>query len=212
MGGGFSFAGGVAGSGTACIDAATGSIGPMDPGVASDALHVIGDTLYMGGLIFAVNGVLRRSLASVLLPSGTVTAFNPWVVHQQVPSIALDHITSSGDRLYFSGAFTTVDGQPRRNYGCVNTSIGSDLGWDPGYFTPSSPLVVSNGLAYVVAAEDLGSPVELRALDTDQGDQTGAALAMDAVATSMIATATGICWWAVGSPRWEAAQQAISPV
>lgn len=190
-GGGFSFAGGVARSGFAQIDAISGSVGPLDPGVAPDALHVIGDTLFMGGLIFEINGVLRRSLASIALPSGTLTAFNPWVYHQHAEMIELDHIVSDEDRLYFTGAFTSVDGHPRRNYGCVNTTTGSDLGWDPEFYTPSGPLAISGGLAYVAAAEEIGTGIALRAVDMLAGEMTGASLAMDATGTCMVATSSG---------------------
>lgn len=190
-GGGFSSAGGSSRHGFAQFDAGSGAIGPLDPGVSAAALHMINDTLYLGGLIFGINGEQRRTLASIKLPSGSLTAFNPWVIHQQVPSLALDHITSTGNRVYFSGEFTTVDARPRRNYGCVNTTAGSDLGWDPGFLTPSSPLAISKGLVYVAAAEEVGTGIALRAVDLMAGEMTGASLAMDAAGTSMVATASG---------------------
>ena len=190
-GGSFSYAGGVGRNGFAQIDAGSGANGALDIGVGPDVMHTINDTLYLGGLIFGVNGVNRRSLASIKLPSGSLTAFNPWVVHDDIFPIELDHITSTGGRLYFSGEFTTVDGQPRRNYGCTNTTAGADLGWDPGFHTPSGPLAISGGLVFVAAAEELGTGIALRAVDRMAGDMTGASLVMDTTGTCMIATASG---------------------
>lgn len=190
-GGSYSFAGGMGRNGFAQIDAISGAIGPLDLGIGPDVMHTINDTLYLGGLIFGVNGVNRRSLASIKLPSGSVTAFNPWVVHDDIFPIELDHIASAGGRVYFSGEFTTVDGHPRLNYGCVNTTAGSDLGWASDLFTPSGPLAVSRGLVYVAAAEAVGGGIALRAVDMFNGGTTGASLAMDATGTCMVATASG---------------------
>lgn len=74
-----------------------------------------GQTLYIGGLFDSINGIPRRSLASVNLMTGTVNAWNP---NSATTWIRVLHVVDSN--LWVGGNFSTIAGQPRNGLAAFN--------------------------------------------------------------------------------------------
>ncbi len=109
------------------------------------ALSSDGSILYMGGSFTSVGGQTRHRIAAVTTVDGLVTSFDP-NIHPDIPTVSgaevYDLALSSDDaKLYFSGAFTNVNGTTRNSLAAVLTSNGSLI----SAFNPN-PNGIPNGL------------------------------------------------------------------
>jgi len=187
----FQFAGGQARTGLAQIDGATGGVGAMSVSASyPSVLHLVHDTLYVGGTFSTINGIARSLLASVKVPAGTLTSFNPNVVNAH-PSKNVTHIISDGGRLYFSGYFTSVAGQLVSDHAAVRIANGTLFGWEPDVLTPGAPLAIQGGLVFLSATDDNGANMALRAVFPEEGGATGSMLTANGENSCLIATASG---------------------
>ena len=134
IGGGFGLVNGTLRSRLAAVDAVSGALDPFwqgatnAPGNTYISMHLIGDTLFVGGSIGAVtaNSILytRSNLLACSVSSGNVL---PWAPQA---SASVTGLWAAGDTLFMVGNFTTIDGTPRNRCAAVSTA-GALLPWDP---------------------------------------------------------------------------------
>lgn len=107
------------------------AVSPSD--VRSMAMSEDGNFLYIGGAFTMFNAVARTRVASIHLPSNTLTTFAPSVNGEVVNLMVLP----DGSELYIQGAFSEAGGQSRAGFAGINTtsflanavdiSIGGDV-------------------------------------------------------------------------------------
>lgn len=134
--GNFSHINGVTRNNLAIVDAVTGVLDPfslaigfpgipgMQTGNISD-MQVVGDTLFLAGYFFSVNGQPRSNLAAVTL-DGTLLSWNPG------SSIPVNRILVRGDHVYVAGPFFN----PRQGLMAFHRHTGALLPWNP---QPNNP-------------------------------------------------------------------------
>ena len=90
----------------------------------------IGDALLNGEMLFgreALTGLIpRTSIAGFELATGGLSSIAP-VLGGQAPGV--DRIVTDGQRVFFSGPFTTVNGQPRNGVAAIDGTTGALLDW-----------------------------------------------------------------------------------
>lgn len=135
--GGFLYTvGGQPRSHLAAVDIASGATLPFAPNVQPGshdgpvlALAVAGNTLYVGGSIVGIGLASRQGLAAVDASSGVVLPF-------QAPpfgglSGAIIGVDVAAGRLWVSGPFTSVGGQPRASLAVLDATTGALDAIDP---------------------------------------------------------------------------------
>lgn len=86
-----------------------------------------GAELYLGGRFTSVNGTVRNKAASLNVPQGTLTRFNP-----NVNGIAVQAIDHRDGKVVMGGQFGSVSGVPLRNAARTDADTGApDVGWAP---------------------------------------------------------------------------------
>ncbi len=83
--------------------------------------------VYVGGRFSLGDSRAQRSLATLEIESGAVTAWGP-TINSGVFAIA----PGDGETVYVGGAFTTVDGKARRRIAALRAEDGSLLPWNVG--------------------------------------------------------------------------------
>jgi hypothetical protein len=92
------------------------------------ALEVKGSRLYAGGTFTEIGGVLRRRLAAVDVATAAVNlTFHPWP-DWTVRDIA---VSPDGTKVYATGGFAAIGGQPRRGAAEILASDGRATAFDP---------------------------------------------------------------------------------
>lgn len=90
------------------------------------ALHLAGNTLYVGGDFTSINGTTRNSLAAFDIGLGELTNWSPEA------NFRVDAIDVLGDLVYVGGAFTSVNGEERHRIAAINALTGQLTDWNPG--------------------------------------------------------------------------------
>ncbi len=148
------------------VDRGTGAATDWNPGADSVvlALAVRGDEVYAGGYFHHIGGASRSLFAALDRSSGTVL---PWSLaidrspacDQCDPGPFVDALAIDGNRLYFGGSFTHVDGIQRSGAAAMTLSLHAVSDWDP-QLTGVAPLpycraiAVSQGIVYLVGRFD----------------------------------------------------------
>ncbi len=137
IGGDFTSVSGVRRAHLATLSARTGQprrFAPQIQGnIRSLALSPSGSDLYIGGAFTSADGSPRGHLASFRMPSGVLRAWAPRLSSSSRRRAAVNAIRLShnGSVLYIGGAFTSVNGQPRRNGAAVAAGTGAVLPFRP---------------------------------------------------------------------------------
>lgn len=132
IGGWFNTVGGLSHSGVAALSRETGTVLSWDPmsGSVVQALALRGGTVFLGGeLSFVGDWRHRAGLAAIDLTTGAVKPWNPNPNGGICTAIAV-----SGDRVFVSGDFTSIGGdpQPRQRLAALDTLNGEVVDWNPG--------------------------------------------------------------------------------
>ena len=104
-----------------------------------------GGKIWVGGRFGAVDGVARRNLAAVDPSKSDPDAQNGERVDPNVDPVvgteaSIVHtmlVSETNSRVYFGGAFGTVDGKGRRNIAALDFSGNVDLKWKPKVDKPA---------------------------------------------------------------------------
>ena len=109
------------------FDRTTGEITPFNPAINGEVFKIIptgdGQTVWVAGGFSSVNGVTVRSLVKLDITSGLrVTSFTPPAFGGRIHDMALRN-----GRLYVTGRFTTVAGQPRTLLAAVDPVTGANI-------------------------------------------------------------------------------------
>ncbi|MFN7140708.1 MAG: hypothetical protein ACK4UN_15335, partial [Limisphaerales bacterium] len=174
-GGGFTNVAGFGRTNLVEFNVDNGSVTPWDPGLNRAfvrTLAVNNNRLYAGGLITMVGTEPRGRIAAFDLTPGTPTLL-PWN-----PSLTLsggasiEGILPVEDRVYISGRFNGVGGQPRTNIACVTASTAALLPFASSSDQPIYAMgVISNTLVVAGDFHTLGgrSQSSIGALDATTG-------------------------------------------
>ncbi len=131
-GGNFTMVGSTARSNLAAIDRTTGLATDWNPNVADGDDQLVytlqaGNSLFVGGSFISVNGVARNGLAAIDLSTNSVTSWSPVLANDASPQTYVKHLQQYGSTIYVTGEFTTVGGQPRRNFAAISKVTGLPL-------------------------------------------------------------------------------------
>jgi hypothetical protein len=107
------------------------------------SLHVIDNTVYVGGSFGIIGGQLRSRLAAIYRTTGLATSWNP-TVNGDVNKIVPYHET-----LLVGGAFTQIGAQTRNYLGAVDTSTALASNWDPNLNDVVTSIALLNNEVWV---------------------------------------------------------------
>lgn len=187
----FSQATGQPRTGFAAFDAASATLDPLDPQCTGVRKFLVrGDTLYMGGTFYYVQGVLRPCLAALLLPTGALAPFDAMINVNHIGD-AVEHLVIKDERIYFTGRFAGVSGSGREDAAAVRTGTGEVLIWQPDATGYSAPLAFTGRTISLVNRNAANTQTELRAFDPVDGGIASAALVLNNAANELIALADG---------------------
>jgi hypothetical protein len=130
VGGWFEAVGGQSRPYVAALNRETGAATDWNPrpNLGVYALGVQGNTVYAGGMFGMVaDWQYRHHLAALDAATGALKPWNPNPDGYVVTALAL-----KGDRLFVSGDFATIGGQPRNWFAALDTMKGEATGWNPG--------------------------------------------------------------------------------
>ncbi|MBI1798431.1 MAG: T9SS type A sorting domain-containing protein [Candidatus Eisenbacteria bacterium] len=148
MGGFFETVAGQSHPFVAAFSRETGKVAAWDPkpDLEVDALAVKGDTVYIGGY-FSLLGEWkhRAGIAAIDLTTGAVRPWNP-----NPDGIICTAVAVSGDRVFVSGDFATIGGdpQPRRYFAALDTINGEVTAWNPGANSLAGVLLLQGDTLY----------------------------------------------------------------
>lgn len=163
VGGRFTSVGGHARNHLAAFDRTTGALLPFNPpslgklGTSDpyvNAIAVGSGPLYAAGTWGDVGGDSARQGLVALDPltGALVSSFNPKPDSGDEDALALQ-----GSTLYVSGEFNAIGGQPRVNFGALDTATGDANGFAPSGLT-SPPTSIAAGATRVYAVSFLSEP------------------------------------------------------
>lgn len=160
--------------GLAAIDVSTGQLRPLPEVVGSvSALALSGSTLFLAGSFTRVGADTRFGVAAIDLTSGTVLPLAP-VVEARAPMFPLalvNAIAVDAGRVWFSGHFSHVDGQPRASVAAVDTTTGLLDAFTPPSFNVTAPgitaLAVASGKVWVAGDVTVAAPSRSRLVVLD---------------------------------------------
>lgn len=129
IGGGFSFVGGLSRPAAARISRSTGQVDGWDPRPKNPVLVIRaqGDRVLLGGMFYLLGEWKHRAgLAAIDLTTGQLKPWNP-----NPNGNACYAIEARGGRVYASGSFTVIGGdpQPRSGFAELDTLNGEVTGW-----------------------------------------------------------------------------------
>ena len=141
----------------AAFDALTGSLSTWNPGADRSvyAIDIDGDFIYLGGDFTQINNQFRNKLALVRGSTGAVLPFDPNVG----PSVAIvsDLLVSDG-KVYASGQFTNIGGQPRGSIAVVDAFTGQATDPVISIVPANAPSIAKRGnTLYMAASTGLGT-------------------------------------------------------
>jgi len=144
IGGEFSSVNGVARRNLAAVNLESGTVLDWAPEVSGTALADIssvytmalhGNLLYIGGQFTTIKiagvGFERNGLAALDITTGAPTAFNPTVGDGTSLSHRVHSLAITGNKVYFGGIFTEVNGETRTGAAAVDKGTGTLLPWVP---------------------------------------------------------------------------------
>lgn len=161
VGGGFSALDTLRRANLAAVDRGTGAATGWNPGADSVvlALAVRGDEVYAGGYFHHIGGAPRSLIAAIDRPGGTVLPWSWAIVRSPAcdqcdPGPFVDALVVDGNRLYFGGSFTHVDGIPRSGAAAITLSSHAVSDWDPQLVGVAPlpycrALAVNRGVVYI---------------------------------------------------------------
>lgn len=100
------------------------------PNTRVSAIATDGSTLYVGGFFDQIKGQSRFNLASINIPTQSLTHWNPEAV-LNTPTGFVNDILLSDTRIYIGGFFSTVFGQNRMSLAAFDRSTGQLETWEP---------------------------------------------------------------------------------
>ena len=129
------------------VDAWSPSVGEPRPLSGQvEALALVGDTLYVGGIFSSVNGVPRSGLAAIGTDAvGTLRALDATFDSP----FGVSRLAVSGDTIFIGGDFQAVNGQPRARLAALERSTGTLRSWNPGADNYVRGIAVANDVVYV---------------------------------------------------------------
>ena len=145
----------------AAVDAVTGSLTAWNPGADAGvyAIDIAGDFVYLGGDFTQINNQFRNKLASVQASTGAVLPYDPNVTGTGT-AIVFDLLVSDG-KVYASGIFTNVGGQPRRSIAVVDAFTGQATDPVISIVPDRAPIsIAKRGNTLYMAARPLGGTVQ----------------------------------------------------
>jgi hypothetical protein len=126
------------------------SDGTLDPAWAPaitgdiQALHRVGNTVYIAGEFSDISGTARWNLAAVDATTGAVLSdWNP-----PPPNFGVTSLASDDSAIYVGGNFTTIGLETRNRIAALSPATGITLGWNPNANGSVSALVTRGGLVY----------------------------------------------------------------
>ncbi|HNQ00217.1 MAG TPA: T9SS type A sorting domain-containing protein, partial [Bacteroidia bacterium] len=102
----------------------------------------------VGGSFHTINGQSNNYLRAVDLTNDALLSWNP------VIDGSIECMTNSGQELFVSGFFNTVDGQTRRRLASFNCATGSLTPWTASLTVSSLAGCMENGEGYVYLGGD----------------------------------------------------------
>lgn len=127
---------------------ADGKVSSWNPSINDrvTALYVSGNTVYVAGYFYQVNGQSRYHLAAIDATTGAVTSWNPNIDGD------VSIITGKNGIIYIGGSFSNVGLQARENIAAIDSITGQATPWNPspsctnclGYVQVSSICLNSN--------------------------------------------------------------------
>jgi hypothetical protein len=137
------------------VDAVTGALDPFNlaigfpgiPGMQTGSLadvQVVGDTLFLAGYFFSVNGQPRSNLAAVTL-DGNLLSWNP------SSNLPVNRILVRGDHVYVAGPFYS----PRQGLMAFHRHTGALLPWNPQPNNPGNtfgPMIQLEGSSDIIVS------------------------------------------------------------
>jgi hypothetical protein len=154
IGGSFASVGGVAHLGLAHILADN----TVDPNWSAtvlgevNALAFAGNSLYVGGQFYFLNGE-SRSLVGAL--DGTTGAVRDWNTNTAPPGInqlRVNALAVSDNTVFVGGSFTNMGGATRTNLAALDVATGNVTAWNPSPNSPVNSLLISGNTVYVGGA------------------------------------------------------------
>ncbi len=148
IGGWFDTVGGESRPFLAALSKGTGAVTPWNPKPDLSVGLIVprGDTVLVGGIFSLVGEWKHRAgLAAIDLTTGTVKPWNP-----NPDGVICTAVAVHGDRLFVSGDFANIGGQPRpHNYfAALDTLNGEATDWDPGANSLASVLLLKGDTLY----------------------------------------------------------------
>jgi hypothetical protein len=148
IGGGFETAGGQSRPFAAALDRVTGAVTEWNPkpDLPPYSLIAKGGTVYVGGVFSMVGEWKHRAgLAAIDVGTGALKPWNPNPDGEIVTALAV-----SGDRVFVSGDFSNIGGQPlpRSYFAALDTISGEATGWNPGANSLADVLLLQGDTLY----------------------------------------------------------------
>ncbi|MGE4070327.1 MAG: hypothetical protein AB7E72_04065 [Lysobacterales bacterium] len=141
----------------AAFDAVTGSLSTWNPGADRPvyAIDIVDDFIYLGGDFTQINNQFRNKLALLRGSTGAVLPFDPNVG----PSAAIvTELLVSDGKVYASGQFTNVGGQPRGSIAVVDAFTGQATDPVISIVPAINPSIAKRGnILYMAAGTGLGT-------------------------------------------------------
>jgi len=129
-----------------------GSVDAWDPGLgASSSINTIvrlGGTLFVGGSFSSIGGQPRNGLAAVDAKTGALLPWDAALVTSGGDGGWVRSLATDGHRLYVSGGFASVGGQPRNGLAAVDPVSGLVTAWNPAVSGFVSGLAAAGGVIY----------------------------------------------------------------
>lgn len=156
VGGEFTMVNGQARQHLFAVDLVTGQLQGWAP-QANDVVWTLvtsGGRLFAGGAFTAITdggGTKPRAGLAEITPAGAVTSFD---VHAAFPGVSpqVRRMVVDGSRLFFSGAFLSVQGTARARAAAVDVATAALLPWQADTDTEATGLSVHRGSVYLAGA------------------------------------------------------------
>ncbi len=118
-----------------------------------DALHLIGDTLYVGGEFTSIGDSARKNLAAIDVVNKKVTSWNP-NKNNSSPNESIFSITSYNNMIFVGGGFSSMGDSLRKNLAVIDKSTGEILSWKCNTNRTIQKTLISNNMLYLTGNFD----------------------------------------------------------
>ena len=108
----------------AAVNPSTGALLPWNPHPSHQVLAMVpdGSRVLLGGLFISVNGADRTNFAAIDLATGKATSWAPTTGDEIADNDYVTAMALRGTTLWVGGRFTSLNGQPRANFGALSTT------------------------------------------------------------------------------------------